>query len=1815
MFKHQLVRVITILSILLSLLSNFVQTPTPAAAQQPEPEQQLTKEQPPVKNSGPVIGQLIKAQSFTDDLRKLTRVKPIKKERPELEEPEAEPRPLKSPKPSTGSANSIIPSRPSASDPVDNESHPSLEPIALLRPEQSGLKILLPTIGVALPPAVSQRSSEVYKKKLGQKLAAPSPLITFDGLDFATWGAGHPPDTNGDVGPTYYIQTVNTAIGIYTKTTGSLAAAFTFDTFMSQGNFGNLCDTDNFGDPVVVYDTFEDRWIISDFAFQLDGSNNVINPDGAFECFAVSKTGDPVSGGWNFYSINTPGGLGDYPKLGIWPDGLYMSVNMFGYTAGSLFQGVRVYAFNKDQMYAGYDNVQAVSVDVADTNEFTLLPANARLQTGTPPIGSPNYFAVAWQYSTAISVYKFQVDWDNPAASTFTGPFYSIATGSWSSPPSTVVTSTGGSRLDTLGARLMVQNQYTNISGAESLWDSHTVRGTAASNAAPRFYQVDVTGGTVAANTIQSFTHNPDASTLNRWISSIAVDRAGDMAMGYSASSASSFPSIRYAGRLVTDTLNTLPQTETVLYQGTGTQSGSIRWGDYSAMTLDPDGCTFWYTSEYYTTTGSNDLTRIGSFQYPACTVIGSGAITGTVVDASTSNPLSGVTVTFGSRITTTNGSGVYQFLNIPAGSYSSLSANQPGYTTSSVSLITVTQGVTNTQDFALNPLPTSGCYTDTSQTDFQAGAPTSNCDLTSDPGNVSLEKLVSIDQQNTTVTSSGFVFTSTRWAGQTFVAGISGQLTKVDLDLFCSGCVGTTPNITISIRATSGATPVPTGADLAVTTISGFSSGAGNYYSANFATPLTVTAGITYAVIMRPVSDPSAGNYAYLCSCSPDTNPYTNGRRVTSSNSGSSWAADGTAGGRDLGFKVYVKANYPAPSSANIVSSIKDASPLITNTARWTTLSWTATTPTSTTVQFQAAGSNSSIGPFDFVGPDGTSSTFFTLTGSSLSQFDGFRYLKYQTYLSTTNTLTTPMLSDVTVCYSNTIRSTAVSIVSSQNPVLSGLPLTFTLNVTSTGGTPTGAVQVYDNGVSFGAAQSLSGGSAVIVTTTLPIGSHTITATYSSNALFDGSAGALSTDQVVTSTATWNGNSSTDWNTLGNWNTNAAPDAAHTAYLPATGVMNQASTSSVVTITHLIIDTGRTLSLGGDLNISGNWSNAGTLTPNSNTVKFMGSNNTQTLSGATTFYNLTINHTGTGSVTATGSTLTVSNLIDILAGTFTSSSTYRDVQIESGATLASDGGTINVSGNWTNAGTFTASTGTVNFNGSTSATISGSSTTAFRNVIVNKGSNTTTELEATGPMNMSGNLTLTNGLFKLTHASAMAQFNTGPTIPSTAGIWINGGTLNGGNFSYTNNGLVRVLAGAATFGTNNGNVLTNGSAGRLVMAGGTLSVSGRLINSGGTITITGGTIKITTVSFTNATNAGFEMSVSSDLNMTGGTVEFQKANSGAGGDLKILNTSGTKSITGGTFQIGNALTAASQVFKLNSAIPIYNLTINNTNSPTGRLDTLPLTVTGSITINAGGTLDAATNNLNLLIGRDWTNNGTFNAGTATVTFNGAVEQTISGSSPIGFNNLTVASNSRVVIPDTNIPTVAGTLIVQAGGALKQTLDVNNAAVPFLQISTNKYRGVDLTTLNNLGSTTVVITTTNSQTCTTTGAGSPAYARRCYSITPTTNTTATVKLWALTSELNGILESTLAPYHYSVDTWVQLTNLSTGNDSGSYAFAQGDTLGFSPFLLGGPDAPTAITLSEFSATSTSNGYVWLLATSIVLALLIAGWRFSRRARN
>ena len=497
----------------------------------------------------------------------------------------------------------------------------------------------------------SQTTGDSALQTAPATVTSASTPSSFPRLDHTNWGAGWPPDPNGDVGPNNYVQTVNTSIGIYAKD-GTQQAAMTFDSLFSAAGTGTPCDNSNQGDPVALYDPFGDRWIVTDFAW---GANNFATGP-FYQCMAVSKTGDPVNGGWYFYAWQTESGasLPDYPKLGVWPDGIYMSANVFASSGAQSFQNVQVWAFNRAQMEAGNPSAQGVTFSVAKTvggvSVFSLLPSNGRTVTGGPPAGSPNYFASIYG-SYAIRTWKFHVDWTTLSNSTFTGPTNtSIST--FSVGPSNVP-ERDGNNVDTLSYRLMMQNQYTNIGGRESLWLTHTV-GNTSNIAQVRWYELPVTGGSIGAVRQQS-TWAPDA--VNRFMPSLAVDKKGDMAVGYSVSDASMYPAIRYSGRLAADPLNTLTQSETTMVQGLGFQcctfsdgSTNTRWGDYSAMSIDPDGCTFWYTGEYYdahptTKADDNWQTRIGSFQLPGCNSV-QAAPTVSGFSPASGSPGTSVTVT-----------------------------------------------------------------------------------------------------------------------------------------------------------------------------------------------------------------------------------------------------------------------------------------------------------------------------------------------------------------------------------------------------------------------------------------------------------------------------------------------------------------------------------------------------------------------------------------------------------------------------------------------------------------------------------------------------------------------------------------------------------------------------------------------------------------------------------------------------------------------------------------------------------------------------------------------------------------------------------------------------------------------------------------------------------------------------------------------------------------------------------------------------------------------------------------------------------------
>ena len=446
---------------------------------------------------------------------------------------------------------------------------------------------------------------------------------SFDGLN--NRNGVLPPDTVGDIGTNHYVQMTNLSFAIYNRD-GTLAyGPYNSNTLWSPLGANNVCANNNDGDPVVLYDQAADRWLMSQFALP-----NF--PNGPFyQCIAVSQTGNPT-GSWHLYTYpisNTK--LNDYPKFGVWPDGYYMSVNQFKCNIFSCsWQGQGVVAFERDKMLNGDPTARMVSFDLfsTDSNLGGMLPADWDGAT-PPPAGAPNTFIQlddgSWGYSPdQLQIWNFHVDWSNTANSTFsldktlpTAAFDSNLCGY----ARNCIAQPGGTKVDSLSDRLMYRLQYRNFGTGQSLVTNHTVD-VGGDQAGVRWYELRNTGS--GWSIYQEGTYAPDSD--NRWIGSIAMNGAGDIALGYSVSSTSTYPSIRFTGRLNGDTLNEMTQGEGTIVAGGGSQSHSSgRWGDYSMMSVDPtDDCTFWYTQEYYASnSGAGWQTRIGSFKLADC---GSGS-------------------------------------------------------------------------------------------------------------------------------------------------------------------------------------------------------------------------------------------------------------------------------------------------------------------------------------------------------------------------------------------------------------------------------------------------------------------------------------------------------------------------------------------------------------------------------------------------------------------------------------------------------------------------------------------------------------------------------------------------------------------------------------------------------------------------------------------------------------------------------------------------------------------------------------------------------------------------------------------------------------------------------------------------------------------------------------------------------------------------------------------------------------------------------------------------------------------------------------
>jgi hypothetical protein len=448
-----------------------------------------------------------------------------------------------------------------------------------------------------------------------QSTGGPLVNTTF-GLNFPGVGNGDygfapnaaPPDTNGAVGATQYVQWVNESFAVFDKTSGAIVPGFPKTGNTLWSGFGGGCETNNDGDPIVQYDKTAGRWVMTQFS---------VSTTPYLQCVAVSTTSD-ATGSYNRYAFSYgTSQFPDYPKLGVWPDGYYISYNIFN--NGTTFAGAKVCAFNRAAMLAGSAATQECFQ--LSTSFGGLLPSDLDGSIA-PPSGSPNFFLNFG--SNSLNLWKFHADFTNPANATLSSPVnISVATfnaacnggGGCIPQPGT------SQKLDSLADRLMYRLAYRRFTdGHEALVVNHSVKVSGNNHSQVvgiRWYELR--NPNVVPTVFQRGTYSPDST--NRWMGSIAMDKVGDIALGYSASSSSLYPSIRYTGRIPSDAINTL-QTETSILTGGGSQLPNLgRWGDYSALTIDPvDDCTFWYTTEYLKSSGTfNWSTRIASFKFPGC--------------------------------------------------------------------------------------------------------------------------------------------------------------------------------------------------------------------------------------------------------------------------------------------------------------------------------------------------------------------------------------------------------------------------------------------------------------------------------------------------------------------------------------------------------------------------------------------------------------------------------------------------------------------------------------------------------------------------------------------------------------------------------------------------------------------------------------------------------------------------------------------------------------------------------------------------------------------------------------------------------------------------------------------------------------------------------------------------------------------------------------------------------------------------------------------------------------------------------------------
>ncbi len=455
--------------------------------------------------------------------------------------------------------------------------------------------------------ALPKGSDPVWQQNDGFQQTGRTTMLNINGQQNGTM----PPDPCGDVGPNHYIQAYNFAYAIYNKAGNLLAGPTNLNLI-----FGNVTGSNcNSGDPVILYDDQADRWVIIEFS--LCNANKYV-------LFAVSQTADPT-GSYYKYSFDTDD-KPDYEKVGVWRDGYYMGTNTGG--AGQK----DIYVVERSVMLAGGASPKMIGFDnpwrpssTQSSSSFMMIPPVDN-DGAFAPAGSPGLF-IAFNDDAVgggtdqLWVYELHADWTTTANSTLTrsqqinvSAFDSNFGTGWDN-----ITQPGTTqKLDGVPIIVMNAPQYRNFGSYQTLVCCHTVDVDNTDHAGIRWYELRRTNG--AWSVRQQGTYAPDANS--RWMASIRLNNHNEIGLGYSISSSSVYPGVRYCGQDAIEYAKAsgiMNIGETTIATGAYSQYSLNRWGDYSSLNVDPtDERVFWYTNMHVTSDHATKQTVIASFSvYP----------------------------------------------------------------------------------------------------------------------------------------------------------------------------------------------------------------------------------------------------------------------------------------------------------------------------------------------------------------------------------------------------------------------------------------------------------------------------------------------------------------------------------------------------------------------------------------------------------------------------------------------------------------------------------------------------------------------------------------------------------------------------------------------------------------------------------------------------------------------------------------------------------------------------------------------------------------------------------------------------------------------------------------------------------------------------------------------------------------------------------------------------------------------------------------------------------------------------------------------